>query len=585
MKENLSVVILVKNEEQRIARCLDSVKWADEIIVVDDESTDNTVEIARQYTSKVFTEKKKDIEGKHRNWSYSLAKNIWVLSLDADEVVTSELKEEIIQVINSNPVENGFTIPRKNYIGDYWVRYGGWYPSPQLKLFKKDKFKHEEVEIHGRAFMDGPCGHLKSDLIHYSYRNIEDLIRKLNNQTTWEAQKWYRLHKPMHLGRFFYRSVDRFVRTYFVRKGYKDGFMGFVAAFNGALYQIISYLKYREMVVKNNASNKKSKVAVIFIIVTLISLGAARIYNADRFHLEKQTRLMMNTYVTIHAIGPKKISTEAINLAFARMKEIEKKFSPYDPESQVSLFNRQNIPITDPEILKVARLALEVSKKSNGAFDITCFPLTALWGFNTRSYRVPSKQEIEEALKNVGYQHLKLSDVKLEKDKPEIVIDLGGIAKGYAVGQAVRVLKTKGITSGLVDAGGDIYALGKKGNKFWKIGVKDPFSKGLIGYLEVEDLAVMGSGNYERFFVKDGKKYHHIFNPVTGYPAEGLAGITVIYADPSLADAWATAFFVLGSQKGMDMVKIPGMKAVMVTDSGKILYSPSPQSVVEFSNI
>ena len=168
MKENLSVVILVKNEEQRIARCLDSVKWADEIIVVDDESTDKTVEIARQYTSKVFTEKKKDIEGKHRNWSYSLAKNIWVLSLDADEVVTSELKEEIIQVINSNHVENGFTIPRKNYIGDYWVRYGGWYPSPQLKLFKKDKFKHEEVEIHGRAFMDGPCGNLKSDLIHYS---------------------------------------------------------------------------------------------------------------------------------------------------------------------------------------------------------------------------------------------------------------------------------------------------------------------------------------------------------------------------------------------------------------------------------
>ena len=116
----LTVVVLTKNEEGRIAKCLDSVKWADEIIVVDDESTDKTLEIVRRYTDKIFI-KKMDIEGKHRNWAYAQARNLWVLSLDADEIVTPELKEEIERVLSGSPKENGFTIPRRNYIGDYWV--------------------------------------------------------------------------------------------------------------------------------------------------------------------------------------------------------------------------------------------------------------------------------------------------------------------------------------------------------------------------------------------------------------------------------------------------------------------------------
>jgi glycosyltransferase involved in cell wall biosynthesis len=248
-KVPLSVVILTKNEEKRLSGCLDSVKWADEIVVVDDESADRTVEIARRYTNKVLT-RRMDIEGRHRNWAYAQAKNTWVLSLDADEIVTPELKEEIERILRNNPRENGFTIPRKNFIGDYWVRYGGWYPSPQLKLFKKDKFRYEEVGVHPRAFMDDPCGHLKSDIIHYSYRNVEDFLSKLNNQTTREAQKWFNQSKPMTLGRFIYRSVDRFIRTFIGKKGYKDGFFGFVVAFNAALYQFISYLKYREIILE-----------------------------------------------------------------------------------------------------------------------------------------------------------------------------------------------------------------------------------------------------------------------------------------------------------------------------------------------
>jgi glycosyltransferase involved in cell wall biosynthesis len=248
-KVSLSVVVLTKNEEGRIADCLESVKWADEIIVVDDESTDQTVNIVKRYTQRVLT-RKMDLEGRHRNWAYAQAKNTWVLSLDADERVTPELRDEIKLVLENNPIENGFTIPRRNYIGDYWVRYGGWYPSPQLKLFRKDKFRYEEVSVHPRAFMDEPCGHLKCDLIHYSYRNLEDFLAKLNKQTTWEAQKWLSQKKPMRLGRFLWRAYDRFMRSYFGKKGYRDGFMGFAIAYYAGLYQFVSYLKYRELTLK-----------------------------------------------------------------------------------------------------------------------------------------------------------------------------------------------------------------------------------------------------------------------------------------------------------------------------------------------
>ncbi|MDD4953894.1 MAG: glycosyltransferase family 2 protein [Candidatus Omnitrophica bacterium] len=244
----LSVVVLTRNEERNIRECLKSVAgWADEILVIDDESTDNTLNIVKEYTDRII-KRKMDVEGRHRNFAYAQARNLWVLSLDADERATEELKVEIEKAISDKTQFNGFTIPRRNFIGKYWVKYGGWYPSPQLKLFRKDKFRYEEVGVHPRAFMDEPCGHLKSDIIHYSYRSLEDFFAKLNNQTTREAGKWFDQKKPMRLGRFLWRTYDRFMRTYFGRKGYKDGFFGFVVAFNAGLYQFISYLKYRELV-------------------------------------------------------------------------------------------------------------------------------------------------------------------------------------------------------------------------------------------------------------------------------------------------------------------------------------------------
>jgi len=258
-KINLSVVILAKNEESRIKNCLKSViEWADEVIVIDDESNDRTVEIAKELGATVFI-KKMEVEGKHRNWAYTQARNEWVLSLDADERPTEELTKEIEETIVSNPKENAFTIPRRNFIGDYWIRWGGQYPAPQLKLFRKIKFKWEEVEVHPRAFLDGECGHLKYDLIHYTYRNWGDFLRKLNNQTTLEAKKWYKLSLTnpmkasykMNILHALWRTLDRFIRAFVIKKGYRDRSIGFMVAYFSSLYQIVSFAKYKDF--KKNA--------------------------------------------------------------------------------------------------------------------------------------------------------------------------------------------------------------------------------------------------------------------------------------------------------------------------------------------
>jgi len=142
-KVPLSVVVITKNEEDNIGDCLQSVHgWADEIIIVDDESSDKTVDIAQQYADKVF-HRRMDNEGAHRNWAQAQARNEWVLILDADEYVTEELKAQISEVLVNTEFQ-AFSIPLRNYIGDYWVRHGGWYPAGKTRLFMKSLFKYEE---------------------------------------------------------------------------------------------------------------------------------------------------------------------------------------------------------------------------------------------------------------------------------------------------------------------------------------------------------------------------------------------------------------------------------------------------------
>ena len=245
-KAPVTVVVLTKNEEKNIAECLASVHdWADEVLVIDDGSTDRTVEIARDYATRVL-HRPMDSEGKHRNWAYAQAKNDWVLSIDADERVSPELREEISAALKDPQVE-GFNVPLRNFIGRYWMRYGGMYPAAKLRLFRKDCFRYEEASVHPRVFFEGKVETLTKDILHYGYRDFAHLLSKLNNQTTLEARKWYTDRRKMSLGKAMWRTWDRFFRTYVVKKGFKDGLVGFMIAVFNALYQLVSYAKYWEL--------------------------------------------------------------------------------------------------------------------------------------------------------------------------------------------------------------------------------------------------------------------------------------------------------------------------------------------------
>lgn len=246
-KTGLSIVVITKNEEGRLRECLESVAWAKEIIVVDDYSTDRTVQIAGEFTDRVY-ERAMDIEGRHRNYAYSLASHEWVLSLDADERVTPELRDEIIRLLQDGPTCNGYTIPRKNFMGKTWVRYGGMYPSAQLRLFKKGLFKYDDqAEVHPQAYMPNPCGALRNDILHYTYRDFTDAIAKLDRQTDLEARKWFREKRKVGVFSAIRKMVDRFFRAYVAKQGYKDGVIGLFLAVNSGMYQFLSFAKYWEL--------------------------------------------------------------------------------------------------------------------------------------------------------------------------------------------------------------------------------------------------------------------------------------------------------------------------------------------------
>jgi glycosyltransferase involved in cell wall biosynthesis len=252
-KAPLSVVVITKNESERLEDCLKSASWASDLIVVDDFSIDMTAKIAKKYTDRVY-ERKMDIEGRHRNHAYSLAKNEWVFSLDADERMTDELREEIKHMLRKGMKQVAFTVPIKAFIGNRWVRYGGWYPGRKVRFFRKDKFKYEEVKVHPRVFYQGSCGHLKGPVLHYSYKNFHEFIDSLNKQTTLEAEKWFDEKRKIGLAKALRKSCDRFLKAYILKKGFLDGLTGFIFAMSAGLYQIFSYVKYQELLKgeKNN---------------------------------------------------------------------------------------------------------------------------------------------------------------------------------------------------------------------------------------------------------------------------------------------------------------------------------------------
>ncbi|MBN2542672.1 FAD:protein FMN transferase [bacterium] len=282
----------------------------------------------------------------------------------------------------------------------------------------------------------------------------------------------------------------------------------------------------------------------------------------------------MDTYCTIKAVGSVETVKKAVEIAFERIEDIDSVFDVYSAGSPLSKFNNEKVELSNPEIISVLKAAQEVSRKSKGSFDVTVLPLIKLWGFHSDSFNVPDSHTIVHYLELVDYRGLKVEDSLVTKESGEIAIDLGGIAKGYAISEAVKALKANGIESALIDAGGDIYALGEIDNRFWKIGVQNPRGDDLIEILNIKNAAVVTSGDYERFFEVDGVRYHHILDPRTGYPSRSLISVTVLMKDPILADAWSTALFVMGPDEGMEIVESTSdMEAIMITPDLKLLYS------------
>ena len=248
----LSIIILAKNEEKRIEECLKSVHgWADEIIIVDDGSTDKTVEIASRFTQKIF-KRTMDLEGKQRNFGVDQSKNKWVMMLDCDERPTDELKKEIEDTLkNGLPDCVAYWVPQINFLGDVQLKHGGW-SNPHIRLYQKEfvrwsEAKHDVVHPGIKVAEGKRGGNLKGSLIHYNFANIEDLIKKVNRQSTLEAVKWHLDGRKMSFGKAMWRTIDRFFRRYIGKKGYKDGYYGFVAAVLSGFYQFAAYSKYKEI--------------------------------------------------------------------------------------------------------------------------------------------------------------------------------------------------------------------------------------------------------------------------------------------------------------------------------------------------
>lgn len=288
----------------------------------------------------------------------------------------------------------------------------------------------------------------------------------------------------------------------------------------------------------------------------------------------------MGTHVHVevwHEAQP--VAAAAVAAALTELRRIERLMTPYTATSDIGKTNAsaasRAVPVS-AETFNLIATAQAYSALSNGAFDITFAAVGHLYDLRNRVH--PTAQQISEALPAVGYRQLQLdaSQRTLRFAHPRMRIDLGGIAKGYAVDNAAAALRRHGIQSALIMAGGDTAVLGSKQGKPWRIGIRDPRNPdALVGALPVVDAAVSTSGDYERFFIQDGVRYHHILDPTTGHSATACQSVTIVGPNGTTTDALSTTVFVLGPEKGMALVEqLPGIEAVIIDAQGKQHVSP-----------
>lgn len=270
--------------------------------------------------------------------------------------------------------------------------------------------------------------------------------------------------------------------------------------------------------------------------------------------------LAMDSTVELTVVAP---STGAAQAGFqAARREVERLeaiLSDYRPESNVAQLNRRATDVLAPETRLLLERAQRVCRETDGAFDVTLRPIKHLWGFGTDAGpHVPDSAAVQALLPHIGCDRFEiLSDGRFVWHDPEAAIDLGGIAQGFVAGCVAESLRALGLENFLIDVSGDLVAGGHRPDgRRWRLGIQNPRRPdSLLARMELDAVAVTTSGDYEQFFIRDGVRYHHIFDPRTGWPARGVASVTVFSDDPVAADCYATAIFVLGPERGLAFLR------------------------------
>lgn len=247
MKPTIAVVVSAYNEEKTLARCLSSVSFADEIIVVDNTSSDTTSAIAKKFTTKIFRQPNQLMLNINKNYGFSKARSDWILNLDADEEIPKELAREILMTVRSNPTENGFWIKRKNLLFQKWITHGLWWPDKQLRLFRRTKGKFPCIHIHEYIDVEGQAGELTEPYIHHNYESVHQYLVKIDRTSTSEAISLAEMNHQFVWYDVIRFPLSDFLKIYFAQQGYKDGLHGLVLAFFQAFYSFVTFAKFWEM--------------------------------------------------------------------------------------------------------------------------------------------------------------------------------------------------------------------------------------------------------------------------------------------------------------------------------------------------
>jgi len=305
-------------------------------------------------------------------------------------------------------------------------------------------------------------------------------------------------------------------------------------------------------------------------------------HSSHASNLYKFHQISMGTVIEITLMGDnEEQANKAALQAFQEVKRIEQLMSPRIESGDVFRINQYSgkewVKVSN-ETLEVIKKAREISELTEGGFDITVGPLTELWRKAREKKIPPSAEEVKEKLGLVNFKNIEVDKGgKVFLKKKGMAIDLGGIAKGYAVDRAFDVLRSLGYKNLIVNAGGDLRVGGLKNNQPWSIGIQNPrISQNILARISISDMAVATSGDYEKFFIYEGKRYHHILNPKDGFPAEGCQNVTIVTQECITADGLATAVFVLRPEKGYALCqKLDGVKCLIVDKEGKMISSPN----------